>query len=56
MNANHLADKKFYSAALVDRTYNEYFALRLFKLVNIRFVETAQRIHWDTPCWIVIFS
>ena len=43
MNANHLADKKFYSAALVDRTYNEYFALRLFKLVNIRFVETGQK-------------
>ena len=43
MNANHLADKKFYSAALVDRTYNEYFALRLFKLVNIRFIETGQK-------------
>ena len=28
---------------MVDRTYNEYFALRLFKLVNIRFVETAQK-------------
>lgn len=43
MNANHLADKKFYSAELVDRTYNELFALRLFKVVNIRFAETAQK-------------
>ena len=43
MNANHLADKEFYSSELVDRTYNEYFALRLFKLVNIRFMETAQK-------------
>ena len=43
MNANHLADKKFYSAELVDRTYNELFALRLFKIVNIRFVETAEK-------------
>lgn len=55
MNANHLADKKFYSAALVDRTYNEYFALRLFKLVNIRFVETAQKDSLGYPmldCYI----
>lgn len=43
MNANHLNDDGYFSAALVDRTYNEYFALRLFKLVNIRFVETAQK-------------
>ncbi len=43
MNANHMADKKFYSSELVDRTYNEFFALRLFKLVNIRLVETAQK-------------
>ena len=55
MNANHLADKKFYSAALVDRTYNEYFALRLFKLVNIRFVETVQKDSLGYPmldCYI----
>ena len=43
MNANHLADKKFFSSELVDRTYNELFALRLFKLVNIRFVETGKK-------------
>jgi len=43
INANHLADRMFYSSELVDRTYNEFFALRLFKIVNIRFVETAVR-------------
>ena len=55
MNANHLADRKFYSAALVDRTYNEFFALRLFKLVNIRFVETGQKDSLGYPmldCYI----
>ena len=49
MNANHLADKKYYSSELVDRTYNEFFALRLFKLVNIRFVEIAQRDSLGDP-------
>ncbi|HWS00711.1 MAG TPA: BamA/TamA family outer membrane protein [Prolixibacteraceae bacterium] len=43
MNANHMADRKFYSSVLVDRTYNEFFALRLFKLVNIRIVETGEK-------------
>ncbi len=49
MNANHLDDKKFYSSELVDRTYNEFFALRLFKLVNIRFVETFQKDSMGYP-------
>ena len=49
MNANHLADKKYYSSELVDRTYNEFFALRLFKLINIRFVEIAQRDSLGNP-------
>ena len=40
INSNHIDDKKFYSADLVDRTYNELFALRLFKIISIRFVET----------------
>lgn len=40
MNANHIGDTGYYSIDLVDRTYNELFALRLFKLVNIRFAET----------------
>jgi len=43
INANHLADRKFFSTDLVDRTYNEFFALRLFKVVNIRFVETGEK-------------
>jgi outer membrane protein assembly factor BamA len=40
INANHIGDKGYYSVDLVDRTYNEFFSLRLFKLINIRFVET----------------
>ena len=39
-NMNHIADKGFYSVRLVERTYNDLFSLRLFKLINIRFVET----------------
>ena len=54
-NANHLDDNVYYSSELVDRTYNEYFALRLFKLVNIRFVEIAQKDSLGNPmldCYI----
>ena len=40
INTNHICDKKYYSVDLVDRTYNELFSLRLFRLINIRFVET----------------
>ncbi len=43
MHANHLADKGFYSVDLVDRTYNEFFASRLFKLINIHFTETGEK-------------
>ena len=39
-NMNHIADNGFYSVRLVERTYNDLFSLRLFKLINIRFVET----------------
>lgn len=39
INLNHLADKGFFSTDMLDRTYNEYFASRLFKLINIHFVE-----------------
>ena len=39
-NMNHIADKGFYSVRLVERTYNDLFSLRLFKLINIRFIET----------------
>ena len=55
MNANHLADKQFYSVDMVDRTYNEYFSSRLFKLINIRFVETEQKDSLGNPtldCYI----
>ncbi len=55
MNANHLADKEFYSIDMVDRTYNEFFTSRLFKLINIRFVETGQRDSSGNPmldCYI----
>jgi outer membrane protein assembly factor BamA len=41
MNMNHINDKGYYSIDLVERTYNELFSLRLFKLINIRFVETS---------------
>ena len=40
LNMNHIGDKKYYSVRLVERTYNDLFSLRLFKLINIRFVET----------------
>ena len=40
VNMNHISDKGYYSVDLVERTYNELFSLRLFKLINIRFVET----------------
>lgn len=40
MNMNHINDKGYYSVDLVERTYNDLFSLRLFKLINIRFVET----------------
>ena len=40
MNMNHINDKGYYSVDLVERTYNELFSLRLFKLINIRFAET----------------
>ncbi len=55
MNANHLADKGYYSADMVDRTYNEFFATRLFKLINIRFAETGQKDASGNPmldCYI----
>ena len=40
MNMNHINDNGYYSVDLVERTYNELFSLRLFKLINIRFIET----------------
>jgi hypothetical protein len=40
INMNHINDKGYYSLDLVERTYNDLFSLRLFKLINIRFVET----------------
>ena len=40
MNMNHIGDKVYYSVDLVERTYNDLFSLRLFKFINIRFVET----------------
>jgi outer membrane protein assembly factor BamA len=55
MNANHLADKVYYSTDMVDRTYNEFFSSRLFKLINIRFIETAQHDSLGNPmldCYI----
>jgi len=49
MNMNHIADKGFYSIDLVERTYNELFSLRLFKLINIRFVETNKTDSLGNP-------
>lgn len=42
INMNHISDKGYYNVDLVERTYNELFSLRLFKLINIRFVETGK--------------
>ncbi len=39
INSNHIADQRYYNIGLVERTYNELFSLRLFKAINIRFVE-----------------
>lgn len=39
-NMNHIGDLGYYNLHLVERTYNDLFLLRLFKLINIRFVET----------------
>ena len=55
MNANHIADKEYFSAAMVDRTYNELFMSRLFKLINIRFVEIGEKDPKGNPmldCYI----
>ena len=55
MNANHLNDKGYYSVDLVDRTYNEFFASRLFKLINIHFTETGEKDAFGNPtldCYI----
>jgi outer membrane protein assembly factor BamA len=42
MNMNHIGDKGYYNVDLVERTYNELFSLRLFKMINIRFTETGK--------------
>jgi outer membrane protein assembly factor BamA len=42
INSNHIDDKKYFSNILVERTYNDLFALRLFKIINIRFIETNE--------------
>lgn len=49
MNMNHIRDKGYYSVDLVARTYNELFSLRLFKLINIRFVETNKTDSLGNP-------
>jgi len=49
MNMNHIADKGYYSIDLVERTYNELFSLRLFKLINIRIVETNKTDSLGNP-------
>jgi outer membrane protein assembly factor BamA len=49
MNMNHINDKGFYSVDLVERTYNDLFSLRLFKLINIRFVETNKTDSLGNP-------
>ena len=49
MNMNHINDRKYYGVDLVERTYNELFSLRLFKLINIRFVETNKSDSLGNP-------
>ena len=48
-NMNHIADKGYYSVRLVERTYNDLFSLRLFKLINIRFIETNKSDSLGNP-------
>ena len=56
MNMNHIGDKGYYSVDLVERTYNELFSLRLFKLINIRFVETNKTDSLGNPTLDCIFQ
>lgn len=49
INMNHISDERYYSLNLVERTYNELFSLRLFKLINIRFVETSKNDTLGNP-------
>ena len=49
INMNHINDKGYYSVDLVERTYNDLFSLRLFKLINIRFVETQHNDSLGNP-------
>jgi len=49
INSNHIADQKYYSVGLVEKTYNELFLLRLFKAINIRFVETNKTDSLGNP-------
>jgi len=49
INMNHINDKGYYSVDLVERTYNELFSLRLFKLINIRFIETSKTDSLGNP-------
>ncbi len=49
MNMNHISDKGYYSIDLVERTYNDLFSLRLFKLINIRFAETNENDSLGNP-------
>jgi outer membrane protein assembly factor BamA len=49
MNMNHIGDKGYYNVDLVERTYNDLFSLRLFKLINIRFFETNQKDSIGNP-------
>jgi outer membrane protein assembly factor BamA len=41
-NANHIKDSLFYNVDMINRTYNEFSSLRLFKMINIQFVETNE--------------
>lgn len=49
INSNHIADQKYYSISLVERTYNELFSLRLFRSINIRFVESTRADSLGNP-------
>jgi outer membrane protein assembly factor BamA len=49
MNMNHIGDKGYYNVDLVERTYNDLFSLRLFKLINIRFAETNKSDSLGNP-------
>ncbi|QZE13116.1 BamA/TamA family outer membrane protein [Halosquirtibacter laminarini] len=43
IRANHIDDSEFYSSYNVDRTYSQLTQLKLYRAMNIQFIDTKQR-------------